>query len=100
MINQEMLRRIAGVLNAVEGELRPGNVTVWADEVRAAAKAVNDEIHAVQPEGAALLPGLKAALEIAERYLPTNDAVRFLRNDIKDAIMGAERCKPQKSENT
>jgi hypothetical protein len=39
-------------------------------------------------ESAALLPGLKAALEIAERYLP-NEEMKFLRNDIKDAIMKA-----------
>ena len=60
---------------------------------RAAAKR-----RALPSESANLLPGLMAALEIAERYLPDNEAVRFLRNDIKDAIL--KNAAPQESIST
>ena len=39
--------------------------------------------------------GMRKALSIAEGYLRTNDAISFLRNDIKNAIAAAELERPR-----
>lgn len=53
------------------------------------AKRLREQAAPLSETERPLLPGLKAALEIAERYVNV-DGVHFLRNDIKDAILKAQ----------
>lgn len=53
-MTEQQLRLIASVLNYEKATLRDGNATLWADNVREAAKIVDDAIRAPVPEVDAL----------------------------------------------
>ena len=72
--------------------LRKGNAALVYQHINElcdlAILALRDSLPEATPLHVQLLPGLQAALEIAKRYLP-NESVRFLQNDIQDAITAA-----------